>query len=95
MGRLWNNLKTTLLMGSLMGLCMGIGYLVGGRMGITYAFVLGGHYETVGFFLVAKAVANFRHIEDRPSLEYVLIGTLMSTGLAIAVGELVNHLIAG
>ena len=66
-----------------------IGFL---ERALIYAFVLGGHYEAVGFFLVAKAVANFRHIEDRPSLEYVLIGTLMSTGLAIAVGELVNHL---
>jgi hypothetical protein len=67
-----------------------IGFL---ERALIYAFVLGGHYEAVGFFLVAKAVANFRHIEDRPSLEYVLIGTLMSTSLAIAVGELVNHLI--
>jgi hypothetical protein len=66
-----------------------IGFL---ERALIYAFVLGGHYDVVGFMLVAKAFANFRHIEDRASLEYVLIGTLMSTGLAIAVGELVNHL---
>jgi hypothetical protein len=66
-----------------------IGFL---ERALIYAFVLGGHYDAVGFVLVAKAFANFRHIEDRASLEYVLIGTLMSTGLAIAVGELVNHL---
>jgi hypothetical protein len=68
-----------------------IGFL---ERALIYAFVLGGHYDVVGFLLVAKAFANFRHIDDRASLEYVLIGTLMSTGLAIAVGELVNHLIA-
>ena len=67
-----------------------IGFL---ERGLIYAFVLGGHYEVVGFLLVAKAFAHLRHIEDRASLEYVLIGTLMSTGLAIAVAELVNHLI--
>jgi hypothetical protein len=67
-----------------------IGFL---ERALIYAFVLGGHYEAVGFLLLAKAFANFRHIEDRLSLEYVLIGTLMSTGLAIAVAELVNHLI--
>jgi hypothetical protein len=67
-----------------------IGFL---ERGLIYAFVLGGHYEAVGFVLVAKAFAHIRHIDDRASLEYVLIGTLLSTGLAIAVGELVNHLI--
>ena len=66
-----------------------IGFL---ERGLIYAFVLGGHYDAVGFVLVAKSFANFRHIGDRASLEYVLIGTLMSTGLAIAVAELINHL---
>jgi hypothetical protein len=66
-----------------------IGFL---ERALIYAFVLGGHYDAVGFVLVAKAFGNFRHIEDRASLEYVLIGTLLSTSLAIAVAELVNHL---
>jgi hypothetical protein len=69
-----------------------IGFL---ERGLIYAFVLGGHYEAVGFLLVAKAFAHIRHFDDRASLEYVLIGTLLSSGLAIAVGELVNHLIVG
>ena len=68
MGRLWNNLKTTLLMGSLMGLCMGIGYLVGGRMGITYAFVLGGAMNLVAYFFSDKiALATMRAQEISPS----------------------------
>ena len=69
-----------------------IGFL---ERALIYFFVLGGHYEAVGFVLVAKAFAHIRHIDDRASLEYVLIGTLLSTSLAIAVGELVNHLSMG
>jgi hypothetical protein len=66
-----------------------IGFL---ERALVYFFVLGGHYDAVGLVLVAKAFAHIRHSEDRDSLEYVLIGTLLSFGLAIAVGELVNHL---
>jgi hypothetical protein len=69
-----------------------IGFL---ERALIYFFVLGGHYDAVGFVIVAKAFAHIRHIDDRASLEYVLIGTLLSTGLAIAVGELVNHLSGG
>ncbi len=60
---------------------------------IVYFFVLGGHYDAVGLVLVAKAFSQIRKIEDRASAEYVLIGTFLSSGLAIAVGELVNHLL--
>jgi hypothetical protein len=66
-----------------------IGFL---ERAVVYFFVLGGHYDAVGLVLVAKAFAQIRKIEDRASAEYVLIGTLLSVGLAIAVGELVNHL---
>ncbi len=69
-----------------------IGFL---ERGLVYFLVLGGHYETVGLVLVAKAVAQKCRTQDRASLEYVLIGTLLSACLAIAVGELVNHLIVG
>jgi hypothetical protein len=69
-----------------------IGFL---ERGLVYFFVLGGHYDAIGFLLIAKAFAHVRRVGDRAALEYVLIGTLLSTGLAIAVGELVNHLSAG
>ena len=69
-----------------------IGFL---ERAIVYFLVLGGHYEAVALVLVAKAFAHSRHVDDRAAVEYVLIGTMMSTGLAIAVGELVNHLRAG
>ena len=69
-----------------------IGFL---ERGLVYFFVLGGHYDAIGFLLIAKAFAHVRRVGDRAALEYVLIGALLSTGLAIAVGELVNHLSAG
>ena len=69
-----------------------IGFL---ERALIYFFVLGGHYEAVGLVLVAKIFAQFRRTDDRASMEYVLIGTLLSTCLAIAVGELVNHLSMG
>jgi Flp pilus assembly pilin Flp len=69
-----------------------IGFL---ERALIYFFVLGGHYEAVGLVLVAKAFAQFRRTDDRASMEYVLIGTLLSSCLAIAVGELVNHLSMG
>ncbi len=69
-----------------------IGFL---ERGLIYFLVLGGHYDAVGLVLVAKAFAHARRSDDRASVEYVLIGTLLSTCLAIAVGELVNHLSGG
>ena len=69
-----------------------IGFL---ERALIYFFVLGGHYEAVGLVLVAKAFAQLRRTDDRASMEYVLIGTLLSTCLAIAVGELVVHLSIG
>jgi hypothetical protein len=69
-----------------------IGFL---ERGLVYFFVLGGHYDAIGFLLIAKAFAHARRVGDRAALEYVLIGTLLSTGLAIAIGELVNHLSIG
>jgi len=52
------------------------------------AFVLGGVMEAVGFLLAAKSVFRFgdlRDAHDRMRTEYVLIGTLLSFGIAIGV----------
>jgi heat shock protein HtpX len=73
MGRLWNGFKTTLLLGSLMGLCLGVGYLIGGRIGIFYAFFVGGLMNLVAYFFSDKiALATMRAQElspaDDPSL---------------------------
>lgn len=52
-------------------------------------FILMGHLEAVGFLLAAKSVFRFgdlRNSPDRMRTEYVLIGTLLSFGVAIVVG---------
>jgi hypothetical protein len=68
-----------------------IGFL---ERALIYCLVLAGQYEVVGLVLVMKALAHCRHIDDRASLEYALIGTLLSATLAIAIAELVLHLSA-
>lgn len=49
-------------------------------------FVLMGQYAAIGFILAAKGVARFQDFKSRTFAEYVLIGTLLSTLLAMIVG---------
>lgn len=59
-------------------------------------FVLHNHWEAVGFLLAAKSVFRFGNLKeshDRKLTEYVLIGTLLSFGIALAVSLLVRFLI--
>jgi hypothetical protein len=54
-----------------------------------FVFVIGGRWEAVGFLLTAKSVFRFgdlRDKKDRKLTEYVLIGTLLSFGIAILAG---------
>jgi hypothetical protein len=54
-----------------------------------FAFVLAGQWEAVGFLLAAKSVFRFgdlRESKDRKLTEYVLIGTLLSFGIAMLSG---------
>jgi heat shock protein HtpX len=75
MNGLWNNVKTTILMGSLMGLCLGIGYLIGGRVGIFYAFIFGGLMDLIAFFFSDKiALATMRAQEIGPTDDSTLWG---------------------
>lgn len=51
-----------------------------------FAFVLAGRWEAVGFLLAAKSVFRFgdlKESKDRKLTEYVLIGTLLSFGIAM------------
>ncbi len=59
-----------------------------------YVFVLAGQYIAIGFILAAKGVARFREFENRTFAEYVLIGTLLSTLLALFVGHFVRWAVA-
>ena len=62
------------------------------------AFVLTGHWEAIGFLIAAKSVFRFgdlKESKDRKLTEYILIGTLISFGIALVVGMLVRHLFVG
>jgi heat shock protein HtpX len=75
MSGLWNNMKTTLLMGALMGLCLGIGYAIGGRSAMIYAFILGGVMNLIAFFFSDKiALATMRAQEIGPTDDSTLWG---------------------
>jgi hypothetical protein len=57
-----------------------------------FTFVVTGNWEGIGFLLAAKSVFRFgdlKESKDRKLTEYILIGTLLSFGLAIAAGVLV------
>lgn len=63
-----------------------------------FVFVITGNWEGIGFLLAAKSVFRFgdlKESKDRKLTEYILIGTLLSFGIAIAVGmfalKLFNH----
>jgi heat shock protein HtpX len=63
---LWNNAKTVLLMGGLMGLCLALGYALGGPQAMVMAFVIGGAMNVVAFFYSDKiALATMRAQELR------------------------------
>ena len=56
-----------------------------------FGFIIGGHIEVIGFLLAAKSVFRFGDLKDsvdRKLTEYILIGTLVSFGLAMLIGVL-------
>ncbi|MEO7597659.1 MAG: hypothetical protein ABIV50_01920 [Opitutus sp.] len=54
--------------------------------GLIYAFVLSGQFGAIGFTLAAKGFTRFKELENRGFAEYVLIGTLLSSSIAMAAG---------
>ncbi|MFQ3297215.1 MAG: protein-S-isoprenylcysteine O-methyltransferase Ste14 [Polaribacter sp.] len=60
-----------------------------------FVFVVTNHWEAIGFLLAAKSVFRFGDLtssKDRKLTEYILIGTLLSFGLAIIIGILYSYL---
>ena len=54
-----------------------------------FVFISSGHWEGVGFLLAAKSIFRFgdlREPKDRKMTEYILIGSLISFGIAILAG---------
>ncbi|MAN59911.1 MAG: hypothetical protein CMC08_08780 [Flavobacteriaceae bacterium] len=56
---------------------------------LTLTFILVDHYEAVGFLIAAKSILRYRS-DDTLKTEYVLIGTMLSFGIAVALGILVK-----
>ncbi|MBR9756565.1 MAG: DUF3307 domain-containing protein [Algicola sp.] len=62
---------------------------------LVFAFIITDHWEAVGFLITAKSVFRFGDLQEskqRKLTEYVLIGTLISFGIAIVAGLLYNSL---
>lgn len=58
---------------------------------LIFIFIIIGRFEAIGFLLAAKSIFRFGDLkqgEDRRLTEYVLIGTLLSFGIAILIGIL-------
>jgi heat shock protein HtpX len=61
---IWNNIKTTLLMAVLMGLCLAIGYLIGGQAALIPALAIGAVMNFFAYFFSDKiALATMRAVE--------------------------------
>ncbi|WP_317131304.1 hypothetical protein [Polaribacter sp. IC073] len=61
-----------------------------------FIFVITNHWEAIGFLLAAKSVFRFGDLtssKDRKLTEYILIGTLLSFGLAILIGILYSYVV--
>lgn len=59
-------------------------------------FILTAHFEAVGFLLAAKSIFRFgdlKEAKDRKLTEYVMIGTLISFGIAIGIGFMLQALL--
>lgn len=59
-------------------------------------FILTGHFEAIGFLLAAKSIFRFgdlKEAKDRKLTEYVMIGTLISFGIAILTGLIMQFLL--
>ncbi len=52
-------------------------------------FTIAGNYAAIGFVIAAKSVARFKDLEDHNFAEYYLVGTLISTFIAIITGLVV------
>lgn len=62
---------------------------------LVFIFIISGNFSAVGFLLTAKSVFRFGDLSKAKNMkltEYVLIGTLLSFGIAILVGLLFKNL---
>lgn len=63
---------------------------------LVFVFIISDHWEGIGFLLAAKSVFRYGDLSktnDRKLTEYILIGTLISFGLAMLIGILYNFVL--
>lgn len=63
---------------------------------LIFVFILTHHFEAVGFLLAAKSIFRFGDLKEAHDLkltEYVLIGTLLSFGIAIVISLMIMGLV--
>ncbi|MEZ4858724.1 MAG: DUF3307 domain-containing protein [Flavobacteriaceae bacterium] len=58
---------------------------------LTLTFIIIGQFQAVGFLIAAKSVLRYKDTETLKT-EYVLIGTMLSFGVAVLLGILANLL---
>jgi hypothetical protein len=75
-GVYFGNEEDILSAGMLIGICERI---------LVLTLILSGQFEAVGFIIAAKSILRFKDT-DTSKTEYVLIGTLLSFGIAILTG---------
>ena len=57
---------------------------------LVLTFVIIGKLEVIGFLIAAKSILRYKDA-DTVKTEYVLIGTMLSFGIAMLLGLLINH----
>lgn len=63
---------------------------------LVFLFICTNHFEAIGFLLATKSVFRFgdlKESKERKLTEYILIGTLLSFGIALCVGLLTQYLL--
>jgi hypothetical protein len=63
---------------------------------LVFLFICTHHFESVGFLIASKSVFRFgdlKESKERKLTEYILIGTLLSFGIAMLVGLLTQYLL--
>ena len=58
---------------------------------VILSLTLAGAFTSIAFVLTAKSIARYKELEDRDFAEYYLVGTLLSTLLAILGGLLLKN----
>jgi hypothetical protein len=60
---------------------------------LIYFFIMIGEITVIGFIIAAKGFTRFKDLDKRDFAEYVLIGTLLSSFLALAVSFFIREIL--